>query len=156
MRTLLSAIARTALRVFIASVVVYAGGVLAAPDLNTAKTLAFAALLASIAAVLRALITYVPVLSVAHYIKDPWGNLADSFLHAFLAVLLGNWADVLSTPHAHGWRDLLIAAVVGAVNAGVRAVQGFLTIGESPVPAVGLPEPPPSPATAPVSAPPPA
>lgn len=155
MRTLLSAIARTALRLFIAAFIVYSPGILAAPDLNTAKTLAFAALLASFAAVLRGAVTLVPKLSIAHWVGDPWGNLADSFLHAFLAVLLVNWADILSTPHAHGWKDLFIAAIVGAANAGVRAVQGLLTPGEHPVPSFGLSDPPPSPATPPVAPPPP-
>lgn len=155
MRTLFSAIARTFLRVFFAAVVVYAAGVLYAPDLNTAKTLAIAGLLAAIAAGLRAVTVYVPSISIAHYVGNPWGALADAFLHAFLAALLANWIDLLTTPHYHGTRDILVAIVVGVVGALTRALQGLLTTGESPAPAFGLPEPKPSAATAPVSAPPP-
>lgn len=155
MRTAVSAVARMFLRVFIAAAAVYLIGVLQAPDLNTARSIAIAGLLAGVAAVLRLATVYVPKLTVARWIGDPWGSLADSFIHAFLAALIANWLDLLKTPHLHGWRDLEVAVVVGVTGALVRGAQGLFTTGESPVPAFGLPEPKPSASTAPVVAPPP-
>lgn len=155
MLTALSAIARMLLRVFVATVAVYALGVLAAPDLDTARTVAIAGIVAGFAAVLRAVSVYVPLLTVAHYVRGLPGKLADAFIHAFLAALLANWADLITVPHFHGWRDLYVAAIVGAFGVAVRAVQGLLTPGEAPAPTFGLPEPRPSRGTAPVGAPPP-
>jgi hypothetical protein len=155
MRTAVSAVARMFLRVFIAAVVVYLIGVLEAPDLNTARSIAIAGLVAGAAAVLRFATVYIPKITVAHWIGDPWGSLADSFIHAFLAALIVNALDWLKVPHFHGWRDLWVAIIVGVAGAAVRAVQGLFTTGEFPLPSFGLPEPKSSASNAPVAAPPP-
>lgn len=155
MRTLFSTVARAFVRVFAAAFVVYVGGILAAPNFIAARSLALAGLLAAIAAGLRALTVFVPRISVAHYVGDPWGTAIDSFIQAALASLLVSIPALLSTPDYSTWRQLALAAVLGAATAGVRAVQGLFTIGEKPAPALGLAEPPPSPSIAPVAAPPP-
>lgn len=154
MRTVFSAMGRTFIRVFIATVVIYLYGIAFAPDLKTALSLAAAAILAATASALRAVTTYFPRLTVAHWFGEEYGKYADAFLHAFAAAVIANWLDILKTPHFHGWRDVLVAVVVGVGGAAVRALQGLLTPGETPLPKVGLPEPKPSAAT-PTTAPPP-
>lgn len=153
MLTLFSTVARSFLRAFLAAFVVYVGGVLAAPDLASARSLAIAGLLASLAAALRGIQVYLPQLTVAHWLGKPYGDWADSFLRAFLASLLVTVPKLLDVPHLTGIRQLAVAAIVGAAAAGVRAIQGFFTQGERPAPAAGLPEPPPSRATPPTETP---
>lgn len=139
---LLSAAGRAFLRAFAASLLVLGVGVLAAPDLNRAKLLGVAALLGAVAAGIRALQGYVPSLSVAAYLGHPYGDWADSFLHGFLTSLLVTLPGAFGAPDLHTARALAVGAIVGAFNAGMRALQGVLTVGEHPAPAVGVSPPP--------------
>lgn len=132
MKELLSAAGRAFLRAFGASVIVYAAGVLAAPNLDRAYALGVAALVASLAAGLRALQAYVPQLTLTHYLGVPFGPWADSFLHGFLGSLLVTWIAILGAPDLSLSRSVAVAAVVGALAAGIRALQGALTAGEAP------------------------
>jgi hypothetical protein len=142
MRSLLSATGRAFLRVFVGALVVFAPGVLAAPDLQAMRSLGLAALLASTAAGIRAVQVFVPQLSVRHWIVDPYGEWADSYLHGFLSSLLITLPGALEAPDLAAVRALLTAAIVGAAAAGARALQGTLTVGERPAPRLGLKDPP--------------
>lgn len=143
MHTLLSNAGRAFLRVFVAALIVYAYGVLAAPTLHDALMVGFAALLGAVAAGIRALQTYVPQLTVARYIGAPYGDILDSFLQGLLGALVVSIPNALGAPDLHTARMLFVAAIIGALTAGLRAVQGFLTKGQRPAPAAGLAEPPP-------------
>lgn len=142
MHTLFSAVARSFLRAFIGALIVYAYGILAAPHVGDLRLLGVAALLGSIAAGLRAIQVYVPQLTISHWLGQPFGTWADSFLRAFIGSLLITLPGALGAPNLHTVTALVVAAIVGAFTAGVRALQGMLTPGEHPAPSAGLPEPP--------------
>lgn len=122
------------LRAFGAAILVYATGVLAAPDLNAALTLGAAALAASFAAGLRAIQVFVPAISTKGVLGDTPGAWVDSFLRAFLAVLITAATGWLAAPDLTTWKAVATGAIVGAVAAGIRALQGLLTAGEQPAP----------------------
>jgi hypothetical protein len=141
MLELLSAAGRSFLRAFLASILVLAPGILAAPNLNKMYLLGVAAILASIAAGIRAIQAYVPEISLVHYLGHPYGDWADSFLRAFLASLVVTLPGVLNAPDLSTGRSLATAAIIGAFTAGIRALQGFFTAGEHPSPGLGLSAP---------------
>ena len=68
-----------------------------------------------------------------------------AFLRAFVAALVVFAAGILAAPNLNRLVVLGVAALVGAFNAGVRALQGAATAGEHPAPAVGISPPPPAP-----------
>lgn len=142
MTALLSAAGRSFLRAFFAALLVFAVGILAAPNLNKMYLLGVAALLGAFAAGIRAVTAYVPKLSLVAYLGHPYGDWGDSFLHAFLASLIVTLPGVLGAPDLHTARALAVAAIVGAFNAGARALQGLFTPGERPAPATGIAPPP--------------
>lgn len=141
MVSLLSAAGRSFLRAFLAAILVFAPGILSAPNLNQSYLLGVAALLAAIAAGIRAIQAYVPEITLVHYLGHPFGDWADSFLRAFVASLVVTLPGVLGAPDLSTGRSLATAAIIGAFTAGVRALQGIFTAGESPAPGLGLAEP---------------
>lgn len=138
MSTLLSNMGRSFLRAFVASLIVFLPGLLTAPDLHGAIGLGISALIASISAGLRAIQTYIPKLSIAAYVKAPYGVWADSFGRAFLATLVTSLIGILAMPDLSAWKSLVTSALVGAITAGFRVVQGAGTVGEEPKPGRGL------------------
>jgi hypothetical protein len=142
MTALLSAAGRSFLRAFFAALLVLSVGVLAAPDLNEMYLFGVAAIVGALAAGVRALTAYAPRLSLVSYLGHPYGDWADSFLHAFVSTLLVTIIGILGAPDLHTARALAVAGIVGAFNAGVRALQGLLTTNEHPSPATGVADPP--------------
>lgn len=142
MIALLSAAGRSFLRAFVSALLVLGIGVLWAPDLDHIYLIGVAALVGAFAAGLRALDAYWPQLSLVRWLGHPVGDWADSFLHAFVASLIVVLPGIAGAPNFATEKAFLVAAVVGAFNAGVRALQGFATPGENPAPAVGLKPPP--------------
>jgi hypothetical protein len=134
MRGVLSAAGRSFLRAFVASVVLLAPGVLAAPDLNQTKVLGVAALIASLAAGFKALQVFVPQLAFG----GKYGELANSFVRAFLGAFLTSIIGILDAPDLSTLKSVAFAALVGALTAGIRAVQGFFTVGDYPAPQKGF------------------
>lgn len=132
------------LRAWVAALIVLLSGILAAPNLTAAYDLGLAALGASIAAGCRALQVFVPQLSFTHLFGQVWGAWADAFTRAFLGTFLTLITGALQAPDLSTARTLATAALVGAVTAGVRALQGLLTKGEWPAPATGVVAAPPS------------
>ena len=143
MEALLSASGRTFLRVFAASLVVYSTGLLDAPSLSRLVLVGVAALLGSLAAAVASLQQYIPQLTFTEWVGVTYGKYLDAFTHGFLAALLVAVVGILGAPDLHTARALGAAAVVGAVNAGVRAVQALFTAAEQPLPGFGVPNPPP-------------
>lgn len=146
MLVLLSEAGRSFLRAFAASLLILLPGVLSAPNLNGATGLGIAALIASVAAGLKAIQVFVPQLSFKSLLPAKfrvWGNYVDSFARAFFATLLVSVLGWLAMPALSFERSVLVGLLVGAVTAGFRALQGSLTPGEPPQPQAGLTTPPP-------------
>lgn len=140
MRSWLSAAGRSFLRAFGAAIIVLAPGILSAPSLHNAELLGAAALMAAVAAGIRAIQAYIPSLTVAKYL-GPLGVYVDSFIRAFVGSLVILLPGALGAPNLHTGTGLATAALIGAFAAGIRALQGALTSGESPWPQHGLAEP---------------
>jgi hypothetical protein len=146
MQSLLSEAGRSFLRAFAASIIVLAPGILAAPNLNRAVAIGIAAVMASIAAGLKAIQVFIPRLSLVAYLPArplPLGAWADSFLRAFLAAFVTSLIGILNMPDLSGGKAAVVGALVGAFAAGFRGIQSALTRGELPFAAAGFTIPPP-------------
>jgi len=113
-------------------------GILAAPNVDAAVALSIAALIASIAAGLRAIQVFIPQLSFAEFVPQPLAAWFDSFVRAFLAALVTALTGWLAMPDLPTDRAFWYALITGALAAGVRAIQGLLTPQESPAPDKGV------------------
>lgn len=133
-KELLSSAGRAFIGAFAVSVVTLSTGILAAPNLNEAYALGVAALFASLAAGVKVLQEFVPALRFGSYIAQPFGALLDAFLQAAVGTFLVLFVGVLNAPDLETAKSLATAAVVGALMAGFRALQGLLTPGEQPNP----------------------
>jgi hypothetical protein len=152
MLALLSEAGRSFLRAFFASLLILLPGVLAAPNLDASFGVAVAALIASIAAGLKAIQVFVPQLSFASVLKNTrlaaYYTVVDSFVRAFLATLITTLLGVWFAPDFHFTKAALVALLVGALTAAFRVVQGALTPGDVPAPQSGLSTPPAPPVVA--------
>jgi hypothetical protein len=138
MTKLLYAAGTSFLRSFAITFVSFAAGILGATDKSAAVALSIAALCASAVAGLRALQVFIPAISFANLLPQPWAAYADAFSRQFLGsgiVALAGW---LAAPNWGLWHSALLGILTGAAVAGVRAVQGLLTPGEAPSPATGI------------------
>lgn len=134
MTTVLERAGASFLRAFGAALLVYSLGVLAAPNLNAALALGAAAIAASVAAGIRAVQVFIPALSFKSLLGEVPGAYADAFARAFLGVATTAAAGWLAAPDLGTWKAAGTALVIGAVTAGLRAMQGLLTAGEHPAP----------------------
>lgn len=121
-----------------AGLLVLAIGISAAPNLDRAVAIGIAGLIALIAACAAALQAFVPRLSFRAWIAAPWGPMLDSFVHAAIGAFLTSIIGILNMPDLTAWKALVVAAIIGAVNAGLRAIQGSLTPGEAPAVSKGV------------------
>lgn len=135
---LLSHVGRSFVRAFVGSLVVLLPGILTAPELTGAAGLGVAAVIASIAAGLRAVQALVSRFSFGEVVGKPWCDLLDSFTRAFLAALIAGLTGMLAMPDLSTVKAALTAVIVGAFAAGLRAIQGTLTPGEPPFRDAGL------------------
>ena len=133
-KELLSAAGRAFIGAFAVSVLTLSTGILAAPNLNQAYALGVAALFASVAAGVKVLQEFVPQLRFGSYISQPFGAYLDAFVQAGLGAFLVSIVGVLNAPDLATAKSLITAAVVGALMAGFRALQGLVTPGEQPNP----------------------
>lgn len=141
MLALLSEAGRSFLRAFGGSLLVLLPGVLAAPNLNGTIALGIAALVASLAAGLKTIQVFIPRLSFKSLLPARlalWGNYVDSFARAFVAAFVVSVLGWLAMPDLSVSKSLVVALLVAAVTAGIRAVQGLLTKGDVPNPDTGL------------------
>lgn len=133
-KELLSSAGRAFIGAFAVSAVALSTGVLSAPNLDQAFALGVAALFASVAAGVKVLQEFVPALRFGSYIAQPFGAYLDAFLQAAVGAFLVLLVGVLNAPDLATAKSLLTAAIVGALMAGFRALQGLLTPGELPNP----------------------
>lgn len=141
MTQLLFAAATAFLRAFAVTFLMAATGILAAPNVEAAVALSIAALIASIAGGLRAIQVFIPQLSFASLIPQPYAAWVDSFARAFLASLIVALDGVLAMPELPTDSAVWFGVITGALTAGVRALQGLVTPQESPAPARGVSNP---------------
>lgn len=146
MKALLEAAGRQFLQQFAAALIVYGVGILAAPDLAHTYLIAVAAIVAAFASGLAGIVAYLPDFTFARWFGRPFGDWLDAFVLAFLSTLIVTLPGVLGAPDFGTLKAIVVGAITGALAAGVRAVVGILTPGETPTPASGLPAPPRSPA----------
>jgi hypothetical protein len=125
-------------RAFAITFIAFAAGILGATNLDSAVALSIAALAASLAAGLRAVQVFIPQLSFAELLPQPWAAYADAFVRMFLASFVTAITGWLAAPDWGTWHAALLGALTGAAVAAVRALQGLLTVGHSPQPAAGL------------------
>ncbi len=139
---LLSEAGRSFLRAFVGSLIVLLPGILAAPDFSGATALGLAALIASLAAGLKAIQVFVPQLSFRTLLNGtaaaPYYAIVDSFARAFIAALIVSLVGLLAMPTEEWTKAAVIALVTGAITAGIRAIQGFFTPGDHPAPQSGF------------------
>jgi hypothetical protein len=126
------------LRAFVVGFLFFSVGILNAPNVSAAEALAISAFAASIAAGLKAVQVFVPQFSWGSLIPVPWSAYADSFTRAFVGTFIVAVSSWLVAIDLSTWKSVLLAAVIGAATAGVRALQGFATAGESPSPGTGF------------------
>jgi hypothetical protein len=139
MRHLLANAGRSFVRAFGAQFLVSVFGILAAPDVSTAIALSLAALVACLAAGLRALQEFVPMLTTGSLIHNPlYAALVDSFLRASLSSLVVFVTGWLLAPNLDFSKGVIIGIVTGALAAGFRALESALTHGDQPAPNAGF------------------
>lgn len=143
MRSLMSAVGRTFLKASIAVFIVYIYGVLDAPNLHEQGALAVAASVAAVIAGLRAIEAYAPqlTLSTLLHLTGVLASVVDAFARAFVGALIAALIGVLAAPDLHTARAVAVAGIVGAVTAGVQAIEALFTRGVTPLVQLGLPEP---------------
>lgn len=136
---LLSASSRAQLRTFVAALIVFLPGLWTAPNRDGALALGIAAAIGLVSFGLRALQAYWHRLALAHWLGHPFGDWLDSFVQGFLATLLITLPAAIQSIHGlNDGRAVLASVLIGAVNAGIRCVQGLMTAGEQPAPGLGL------------------
>lgn len=141
---LLSEAGRAFLKAFGASVIILFPGVLAAPNLTGAYALGVAALIASLVAGLGAIQVFVPQLSFKSLFPVQYAFVAlwvDTFARAFIGTLVVLVIQFLNTPDLSFGRAAITGIIVGALSAGLHALQGLLTPGDQPAPQRGLKTP---------------
>lgn len=125
-------------RAFLVTFLFAVTGILTAPNMTTAVALSWAALVASLVAGLRAVQVFVPQISWKSVFSQPLAAWVDAFTLGFLGSLLTLLTGWLASPDLSNWKSALLAVLIGAVTAGVRALQGLATPGDNPLPEVGL------------------
>jgi hypothetical protein len=140
MKTLLYEAGRAALKAFIVSFLTFASGLLAATNLKEFSALAVAALVASFVAALKALQVFIPKLSFASLFKTQpvVASYLDAFTIAFLSTAVVVLQGLSNAPDYATGKALVVSAVVGALQAAFRALEGLATKGEFPAPGVGF------------------
>jgi len=118
---------RAFLRAFGVGVLTYSTGVLAAPNLDQAFALGVAALASSLAAGFAALQVFVPMLAF----QGKYAELANEFLRAGLGFFLVALVGMLNAPDQSFSKAAIVGLLTGALAAGLRAVQGVATPGDT-------------------------
>lgn len=129
---------RAFLKAFGSGLLVVLIGISQQNTLHGAVAIGVAGLAASFGMGLAAVQVFVPALSFRKAFPGITGALIDSFVHASLGAFIVAVIGILAEPNYSAWHSLIIAAVVGSINVGLRAVQAFFTPGEPPSPGSGF------------------
>ncbi len=130
--------ALSAARAFAGGAIVTFTGLSYVPTLDGTFALGVAITVGGLTAVVKLIQLAIPKLSFASLIKNVTAAaLADSFARAFLGSLATFGLGVLEAPELDLTKAAVVAALTGAITAGIRAAQGFFTSGEWPAPSFG-------------------
>lgn len=134
MKTLFYEAGRAALKAGIVTFLTFASGLLAATNLKEFSSLAVAALVASFVAALKAVQVFVPKLSFAGLFPNQpvVASYLDAFTIAFLATLIVTLEGLSNAPDYNTAKALVVSAIIGALQAAFRALEGLATRGEFP------------------------
>lgn len=121
-------------RAFVPNLVIWAPGILAAPNLNEMYLVGVAALASSFSAGLKVLKEFVPLFTTAGFLPQPWAAWVDAFLIGGLGALLVGVINWLNSPDLSLTTAVVVGILVGAGTAAFRALEGTLTKGETPSP----------------------
>lgn len=137
MKEKLAAAGRRFLHATGAALIVFVLGLLSAPDLVLDNIYLYGVvfLVAIGAAALKFIAEVVPFFSVANYVPEKYRVYAgwvDAFLQAGVSAFLVVAPGILEAPDLKTAGALAVAAVLGALTAGVRAIEGLLTPAERP------------------------
>lgn len=113
-------------------------GISSQTTLHGAVAVGIAGVMAAIASTLAAIQVFVPQVTFQKYLPGPLGAVLDAFGQAAVGAFITAAIGILKEPNFSAWHSLIIAALVGAVNAGARGVQAYLNRGEQPAQARGL------------------
>ena len=143
MKEILAGAGRRFLHAVAAALIVFVLGLLAAPDLiaDNVRLYGVAFLVAIGAAFLKFVTEILPFLSVAKYVPDKYRVYAawlDAFLQAGISAFVVAAPGVFDAPDLKTAGAIAVAALIGALTAGVRAIEGLLTKAERPATVAAL------------------
>lgn len=149
MTALLGAAGRAFVKDFMAALLVLGAGIWLAPNLGSALLIALAAIVGSTRAGLKALVVFVPQLSLEHWASGKGGFFAkyayvgDAAIQALIAGLLTlgvGLADLFlaGDPTLEGAKLFATAGLIALGSAVITAIQGALTRGTYPAPSAGI------------------
>lgn len=137
MKEKLAAAGRRFLHAAAAAFLVFILGLLAAPDLiaDAVRTYGVVFLIAIAAAALKFIAEIIPFVSVANYVPDRYRVYAawvDAFIQAAVGSFVVNAPGIFDAPDLKTAGAIAVAVAIGAITAGVRALEGLLTPAERP------------------------
>ena len=125
-------------RAFAITFLFAATGLLAAPNQSALIALSWAALAASLVAGFRAVQVFVPQISFAGFVAQPYAAWLDSAVRSGVAAFITAITGWLAAPDLSTWKSALLGIGVGVGTAVVRALQGLLTPGDVPKQGAGI------------------
>ena len=137
MKEILASAGRRFLHTAVAAFITFVLGLLAAPDLvlDNLRVYGVVFLVAVGAALLKFISEVFPHFSVARYAPDKYKVYAawlDAFLQAAVAAFVVAAPGIFDAPDLKTAGAIAVAALIGALTAGVRAIEGLLTPSERP------------------------
>ena len=137
MKELLAAAGRRFLHTAAAAFVVFILGLLAAPDLilDNLRVYGIVFLVALGGAALKFIAEVFPHVSVAKYAPEKYrvyASWVDAFLQAAVSTFVVTAPGIFDAPDLKTAGAVAVSVLVGAVTAGVRAIEGLLTKAERP------------------------
>lgn len=137
MKDILAAAGRRFMHAAAAAFIVFILGLLAAPNLvlDNLRVYGVVFLVALGAAALKFLAEVVPFFSLVNYVPERYriyAAWADAFIQAAVAAFVVAAPGVFDAPDLKTAGAIAVAALVGALTAGVRAIEGLLTPAERP------------------------
>lgn len=137
MKALLAAAGRRYLHTAAAAFIVFILGLLAAPNLilDNLRVYGVVFLVALGGGALKFIAEVFPFISVATYVPDRYKIYAawvDAFLQAAVSAFVVTAPGIFEAPDLKTAAAVAVSVLIGALTAGVRAIEGLLTPSERP------------------------
>lgn len=135
MKDHLAAAGRRYLHTALAAFIAFVLGLLAAPDLiaDNLRIYGLVFLVALGAGALKFIADILPYFSLQNYVPEKYrvyAAWADAFLQAAVSTFVVEAPGIFNAPDLNAARAAAVAVIVGALTAGVRAIEGLLTPAE--------------------------